>query len=230
MGGRGRSYILFLAGLAAIVAGFWPSFYSSPLSNDVWHILHGIAATLWVLLLIAQSLLIGRGNRRWHERLGWLSAGLFATLLVTTGYMIWVEVTGPEPFPAFVRQALVFLDGLFVILFTTLYALGLAFRRRTPRLHARLMGSTILIGLGPALVRLYGRYLPHSWGMSGAVLLTFGTIEAILVVSIVLAFRRGQSLRPFPALLAAFILIQIGLPWAMGSTFANMLRAAGSPI
>ncbi len=229
MGGRGRSYILFAAGLAAIVAGFWPSFFSNPLSNDAWYILHGVAATLWVLLLITQSFLIGRGNLRWHQRLGWLSSGLFATLLATVGYMIWVEVTGPEPFPAFVRQALVFLDILFLILFIALYALGLTFRG-TPRLHARLMDSTILIGLGPALVRLYGRYLPQSWGMSGAVLLTFGTIEAILIVAIVLAFRRRQSVRPFPGLLAAFILIQIGLPWAMGSTFAGMLRAAGSPI
>jgi hypothetical protein len=72
------------------------------------------------------------------------------------------------------------------------------------------MGSTILIGLGPALVRLYAQYLPQSWGMSGAVLLTSGTIEAILVVAIVLAFRRRQSLRPFLGLLAAFVLIQIG--------------------
>ena len=88
MSGRGRSYILFVAGLAAIVAGFWPRFFGNPLGNDAWHILHGVAATLWVLLLITQSFLIGRGNRRWHERLGWLSLGPFATLLATTGYMI----------------------------------------------------------------------------------------------------------------------------------------------
>lgn len=229
MGGRGRSYILFLVGLAAIVAGFWPSFFSNPSSNDAWHIVHGVAATLWVVLLISQSFLVGRGNRQWHERLGWLSLCLFATLLVTTGYMIWVEVTGPEPFPAFVRQALVFLDILFLILFIALYALGLAFRR-TRWLHGRLMGSTLLIGLGPALVRLYGQHIPQLGGMSGAVLLTFGTIEAILVVAIILAFRRGLSVRPFPELLAAFVLIQIGLPWAMGSTFASWLRTAGSPI
>ena len=44
--GRGRSYIWFLAGLLAIVAGFWPSFYGDPARNDVWHIAHGAAATL----------------------------------------------------------------------------------------------------------------------------------------------------------------------------------------
>ena len=72
--GRGKSYIWFLAGLLAIAVGCWPSFYGDPLSNDAWHIAHGVAATLWVLLLITQSLLIGRGNRRLHERHGILPA------------------------------------------------------------------------------------------------------------------------------------------------------------
>ncbi len=127
MSGRGRSYIWFLAGLAAIVVGFWPSFYGDPLSNDAWHIVHGVAATLWVSLLIAQSLLIGRGNRQLHERLGWLSSGLFATLFVTTSYMIWLELTGPEPFPAVIRQELLFLDITFLLLFIAVY---LAWHRR----------------------------------------------------------------------------------------------------
>ena len=96
--------------------------------------------------------------------------------------MIWVELTGPEPFPPIIRQALVFLDVLFMILFAVLYALGLTFRR-TPGLHARLMGSTIQIGLGPALVRLYAHYIPQAGGLSGSIRLMFCTIEAILLIA-----------------------------------------------
>ncbi|MDX3899636.1 MAG: hypothetical protein QHC40_03855 [Sphingobium sp.] len=227
--GRGRSYIWFLGGLLVIAVGFWPSFYGDPLSNDAWHIIHGIAATLWVLLLIAQSLLIGRGNRQLHERLGWLSLGLFTILFATTSYMIWVELTGPEPFPAVVRQELVFLDIMFLILFAVIYALGLTFRRKA-RLHARLMGSTILIGLGPSLARLYAQHVPQVGGLSGALSLTMWTIDAILLITLLLAFFRGRTVRPFPALLAAFVLIQLGITWSTGAVFANLLRAAGSPI
>ncbi len=226
--GRGRSYVWLLAGLLAIIAGFWPSFYGDPLGNDAWHIAHAIAATLWVVLLITQSLLIGRGNRQLHERLGWLSLGLFATLFATTCYMMWVELTGPQPFPAVVRQALLFLNVTFLTLFVVLYASGIAFRR-TRRLHTRLMGSTILIGLGPALVRLYGHQIP-ALDTPGSVILTFATIEIILVAAIVIAFRHDRHVRPFPEILVAFVLIQAGLPWATGPTFAGVLRALGSPI
>ena len=227
--GPGRSYIWFLAGLLTIAVGFWPSFFGDPLSNDGWHIVHGVAATLWVILLITQSLLIGRGNRRIHERLGWLSLALFATLFVTTGYMIWVELIGPEPFPAVLRQELLFLDITFLLLFVIIYALGLTYRRR-PVLHARLMGSTLLIGMGPALGRLYAQHIPQLRGLAGGLSLTTWTIDGILLVAILLAVRKGGTTQPFPGLLAVFVLIQVGIQWSTGAMFASLLRAAGSPI
>jgi len=81
VGRQSGGYLWFSAGLCAIVGGFWRTFYGDPFGNDAWHTLHGIASTLWVLLLIAQSLLIGRHNRRLHETLGWSSVALVAFLL-----------------------------------------------------------------------------------------------------------------------------------------------------
>jgi hypothetical protein len=226
---RGKAYIWFAAGLAAIVAGFWPTFFGDPASNDAWHTLHGIASTLWVVLLIAQSLLIGRGNRWLHERLGWSSLGLVAVLLGTSAYMVWIELVGVEPFPRDLRLTLVFLDVAFLALFVAAYALGLIHRKR-PRLHARLMGSTILIGLGPALGRLYAERIPAAGGLSGALLWAMWTIEAILVVAVLLELRRGRVLWPFPAMLAAFVAVHVGMGWATGDGFASIARAAGAPV
>ncbi|QYE34787.1 hypothetical protein KZX46_18915 [Polymorphobacter sp. PAMC 29334] len=229
MARTGSAYIFFLAGFAAILAGFWPTFYGDPASNDVWHTLHGIASTLWVVLLVAQSLLIGRRNHRLHERLGWLSLGLFAVLMATSGYMVWVELVGVEPFPRDLRLSLLFLDVMLLLLFVATYGLGLAYRRQR-RLHARLMGSTILIGLGPALGRLYGEQIPALHGLAGALPWMFWTIEAVLVVAIVLDLRGGRLAWPFPAMLAAFVAIQLGSDWAAGPTFAALARTAGAPI
>ncbi len=229
MFGRDRAYIWFLGGFAVIVAGFWPTFYGDFASNDTWHTTHGIVSTLWVLLLIAQSLLIGRGNRRLHERFGWSSLALFAILMATSGYMVRVELVEINPFPRDLRLELVFLDVAFLALFVLIYGLGLVFRRR-PRLHARLMGSTILIGLGPALVRLYGEHIPQLKGLAGALPWTFWTIDAILVVAILLELRRRNATWPFPAMLSAFILIEIGTAWAPGDKFAAVARAAGAPV
>ena len=142
--------------------------------------------------------------------------------------MIWLELTGPEPFPAVIRQELLFLDITFLLLFIVVYSLGIA-ARRTPRLHARLMGSTILIGLGPALGRLYAQHIPQVKGLSGALSLTMWTIDVILVIAILLAIRRGLTVRPFPALLAAFVTIQLGMSWSTGPVFASLLRAVGAP-
>lgn len=180
-------------------------------------------------MLVTQSLLIGRGNRRVHERLGWLSLGLFATLFVTTSFMIWVELIGQEPFPAVLRQELLFLDITFLLLFVIIYVLGLTYRRR-PVLHARLMGSTLLIGMGPALGRLYAQHIPQLKGLSGGLSLTMWTIDGILFVAFLLALRKGRTAQPFPVLLAVFVLIQLGITWSTGATFASWLRAAGSPI
>jgi hypothetical protein len=63
------------------------------------------------------------------------------------------------------------------------------------------MGSTILIGLGPALGRLYAQQIPAAHRLAGALTWALRTIEAILVVAVLLELRRGRSLWPFPAML-----------------------------
>jgi hypothetical protein len=229
MAKKGKTYIWFMLGLAAIVAGFWRTFFGDPLSNDFWHIAHGIASTLWVILLVAQSLLIGRGYHRWHRRLGWASLGLVAALVGTSSYMVWIELTGDPDFPRDLRLSLVFLDIGFLILFVAAYALGLRFRRDR-ELHVRLMGSTILIGLGPALARLYVQQIPAAHGLGGALKWALWTIEAVLALSILRELRRGRPRWPFPTMLASFGLIQAGSVWATGNTFAAIARAAGAPV
>jgi hypothetical protein len=229
MAKRGGAYIWFLAGLAAVVAGFWRTFFGDPLGNDAWHAAHGIASTLWVLLLIAQSLLVGRGYHQWHRRLGWASLGLVTILVGTSAYMIWVELVGDPDFPRDLRLSLVFLDIGLILLFVAAYAAGLWFRRDR-RVHSRLMGSTILIGLGPALGRLYAQRIPAVHGLAGALPWALWTIEAILAVAVLLELRRGRALWPFPAMLVAFVAIQAGTVWATGDMFAAIARSAGAPI
>lgn len=92
------------------------------------------------------------------------------------------------------------------------------------------MGSTILIGLGPALARLYAQQIPAAHGLAGALTWALWTIEAILAVAIFLEFRRGRALWPFPVMLVAFGIIQLGTVWATGDTFAAIARTAGAPV
>ncbi len=79
-----------LALLAAVLLGFTRSFYLSPWFPGVaqaaapepifrWH---GAAFTLWYVLLPLQALLVARGARLWHRRLGKFAAGLVLAMLV----------------------------------------------------------------------------------------------------------------------------------------------------
>ncbi|MBA2935419.1 hypothetical protein HZF05_15135 [Sphingomonas sp. CGMCC 1.13654] len=229
MAERGKAWIGFLIGLAAIVAGFWKTFIGDPLSNDRWHTLHGIVSLLWVVLLITQSLLIRGGRHGLHRQLGWASLALVVLLLGSSSYMVYVETVGDPDFPRDLRLTLIFLDVVFLLLFAVIYGLGLAFRRRR-RLHARLMGSTILIGLGPALGRFYAEYVPAAHGLAGGLRWTMWTIEAVLVVAILLELRQGRPLWPLPAMLGVFVALQVGMGWATGDSFAAIARAAGAPV
>jgi hypothetical protein len=92
------------------------------------------------------------------------------------------------------------------------------------------MGSTILIGLGPALGRLYAQQIPALHGLAGGLTWTFYTIETVLVIAILLELLGKRLSWPFPAMLAAFVAIQAGSVWATGDSFAAIARAAGAPI
>lgn len=62
----------FLAALAVIVAGFWPSFFRPLGAGSFGHSIHGVTATLWIVALAVQSWLISRCRsfrspvRRWE--------------------------------------------------------------------------------------------------------------------------------------------------------------------
>jgi hypothetical protein len=143
--------------------------------------------------------------------------------------MVWIELTRDPDFPRDLRLSLVFLDVGFLVLFVATYAAGLLLRHDRP-LHSRLMGSTMLIGLGPALGRLYAQQIPAAHGLSGALAWAFWTIEAVLIIAILLELRRGPPLWPFPFMLIAFALIQLGSIWATGNQFAALARLAGAPV
>jgi len=67
--------------------GFAPTFYlrgsfaqSRPMSV-LLHV-HGVVFSAWVSFFLVQTLLIERGSRRLHQRLGWVGAGIAAAMVI----------------------------------------------------------------------------------------------------------------------------------------------------
>jgi hypothetical protein len=59
-----NSVFWFVAFLFSALLAFWPSYFSQPLSQPNWRLhTHGIAMTLWVVMLITQAHLIRTGRK-----------------------------------------------------------------------------------------------------------------------------------------------------------------------
>ena len=226
---------LFAVFTMAMVLAFWPSYFSH-LSDQpsVHHHAHGLAMTAWLVLLIAQALLIRAGNRALHRRLGLLSYLLVPIIVVVT--LRFVHYTVREV-PELGDYGLFFLALVVftLVTFVTLFALAMLYRTQ-PAVHARFMVSTLFPLFPPVTDRLIARFAPSVLGMvpriGGAEILQvagFVIADSILVGLAIWDWRRNGR-RVFLAALAIVILGQalimnahrIG-PWqAFGPWFVRL--------
>ena len=82
---RAHLAVWLLIGLT--VVALWPG-YLSRLGTSVWqHHFHGVTALAWMLLLLAQSVLIDRGDRVRH---GWLGRAMVVAvpLFCSAGFLV----------------------------------------------------------------------------------------------------------------------------------------------
>lgn len=136
-------------------------------------ITHGVAMSVWMILLIAQSLLITGRQYRIHMFLGKAGAAL-AAVLVYLGVRVAVEATRVNP-PDFELWGLVPREFLAVSLSAILFfgifvAIGIWYRRR-PAIHKPMIFLGTLSATGAAIDRigplknLYEHTLPgRIWG------------------------------------------------------------------
>lgn len=165
---RTRPHRLFYTGMVAvlilvIVAGFLPSYVSriegrEPIPGFVHA--HAAVFTLWLLVMLVQTLLIGAGRTDWHRRLG-VAATVLVLPMLALGYQTAIFGArrghpfnfGPEaPFADAFAFLIVPLFDL--VLFAGFVSAALLLRHRAEA-HKRLM---ILAGIGgfawPAITRI----------------------------------------------------------------------------
>jgi translation elongation factor EF-1beta len=206
-----REYEPLAFGLVVLVitlAGFWPTFYGAPASegNDLLHMLHGVSATLWIVLFLAQSWFTGYTNRRLHQWLGWSSVAVASVLIPSSLAMVHLMFAQALS-PLFL--VLGFIDLTTLPLFLGLYIAALVNRRR-PQIHWRLMASTLVVGVIPAAARFFRHYMHHSFPSLGDALLpSYLLVYCMLLVTILFDWRKGRLLWPFPFTLAYYAVIQL---------------------
>lgn len=216
------TWFLFLL-LPAIAIGFWPSYWSKSFSgiSSVIHI-HNAVIIAWVIMSLAQPLLILRKKIQWHRIVGKLSYVLMPLLLLSGYFLIQerylrklaqlnesvafgkVQLTAEEVYrntATSLRLGLVYF-----LLLAGLYTLAIIYRKRI-LYHATFMMGAILTALGPSVDRIIGQvYNPE--GEVTSYLADKATLIFTILFFGVLAWyqkRKGYSMLPALLTMGAYI-------------------------
>ena len=212
---RNAPYYILVC-IVVIVAGFWESYFSVS-GNVPWQFhAHGVAASIWVLMVLAQSWTPHHHQLSLHRAVGKSSLFLFPFLIGGLAAIIDLTAKGFAANDGPVRQMFggEFLIGLALAMaaYVVLYYRALKFRRKV-WVHSGYMLATPLILFESPFSRILGTWMPgltiHGpqdfdriiptilWGMA-----------AELVIIAVLWWRFRDKARPF-LVAAVFIVAQM---------------------
>ncbi|MEP9357939.1 hypothetical protein [Sphingomonas sp. KR3-1] len=206
--------LLALFPLAALA--FWPGYLATISTAPVQLHMHGITATLWLMLLVAQSWSIHAGRNALHRTLGAASLILFP-LFLAGGAGVFLSMArgfaqATSPFNVVYAPRLALIDLVSVVSFALFYYEALRQRRKV-QLHARYMLATVIFLLPPIL----GRIAPlvpglgvHGPAEFGKLALDFQLADALTaLIALGLAFTSGRHGRPFFLAGAAVLLASL---------------------
>ena len=153
-----------LACIAVIVAGFWPSYFAAEKSVPWQFHAHGIAASIWVLMVLMQSITVHKQQLPLHRAVGKSSLILFPFLIGGLAAIIDLTAKGyvaaDSPFRVeFGGQFLIGL-ALAIAAYVLLYYRALKYRRKV-WLHSGYMLATPLILFESPFSRVMGMVLPQ---------------------------------------------------------------------
>ena len=157
-------HVWFYAGMGCLaiaftIAGFAPGLIDTqarlaPLTPVL--AIHGAVFFAWLLLFLAQTMLIQAGKIAVHRRLG-MSSAILAAAMVVLGYWITIamarrgyDLSGDLAARSDPAAAIAF-PLLDIAMFASLYVAACLFRRQ-PAVHKRLMLLAVVAGLMPASV------------------------------------------------------------------------------
>ena len=207
----------YLLGLLIITfLAFWNSYFGMLHDAPLAHHLHGITATLWILLLAAQNWSIHQKRVSLHRKMGKVLFVLVPLMTAAFAMVTWqgaIKVVNQHPFYLLFGQALLTADVL--LLFTTAIQIYLALRlRRQVRLHSALMLGTLIGLLPPILSRLFANYLPGMTIEGPDTLYRFGhCLHLSILVSIAIA------------MVIFFCYRKQGWPWLLAAAITGMMYA-----
>ncbi len=198
-------FILLL--MLVIWFGFGPSYFFKIFKGvtfTAYFHLHAIFMVLWVMILLAQPVLIRRKKFGLHKSVGKFSYLLFPIMIITTMLLIHSQLSGSTD-----EGSSFFIPFKDVIVLVVYYSLGIGFKRNV-QLHSRLMIATIIPLIEPSLVRAFFNLLPDPI-VSHSYYLTIAIIDLVIVFLIIRDLKFPKLRWVFVSLLGLIILFQTAI-------------------
>jgi hypothetical protein len=223
---RNAPYYILIC-IAVIIAGFWESYFSA-WGQVPWQFhAHGVAASIWVLMVLAQSWTPHHDQLSLHRAVGKTSLLLFPFLIGGLAAIIDLTAKGfvAANDPVRVMFGGEFLIGLALAMaaYVVLYYRALKFRRKV-WVHSGYMLATPLILFESPLSRVFGTWLPgltirgpQDFDLIIPSIVWAMAVELVIIAAIWFAYR--DKAKPF--LVAAVFIV--GQMLTMGLLSDNAL-------
>jgi hypothetical protein len=195
--------------LAAIVA-FWRVYVVKlPFEAELFVNLHTAGVVLWMLLLIAQPWLIGRGRRPLHKRIGRISYVLVPYIVVTSLLLAHQRTAALSPADFASSGHFLYLPFAAILTFAAAWALAIV-HRREPFLHGRYMVGTVFALFDPIAARLLAFYSPLAPDENVYPLIGFGSADLVLLLLLWLDRDEPRGRKAWLVLLPLYLAAHIG--------------------
>jgi hypothetical protein len=215
-----RAYLWLLLAPLVTFLGFFPSYFSQIGNAGIGHHVHGVTATLWMLLLVTQPFFYSRNMMAVHRIMGRFSMVLVPVLIITGLVMVHKMMTGGV-YPPMLAYQLGFIDFFVLTQFAVFYVLAIKNVKHTPY-HARWMVSTVFGPLIPAVTRLLF-WMFAVPGFALALNIAYGITELVLLILIFNEYRRGVKNHVFPIVLTVMVvqhlLMNFAADWIWWQSF-----------
>lgn len=222
------AHLYLTLGLAVVLLGFSTTYFSKLGDFSLPYHVHGISATLWMILLIVQPYLFQKGRMKAHKIFGWTSLVLVPLIVIFGIIMMRMMIQGQANYPPNLVYQLAFIDACTLSGFAVLYALAIYYRKKL-MLHSRFMVATIFGPLLPALARIFLYTFGITSNFDLALTYSYLAIETALVI-IIWNERTIKEIKRTYIPYLIFIVIQHSLQYSSDSwtwwktlmdTFAN---------
>lgn len=203
-----QAYFYFGIAFVITMMGFWPSFFRRLGDTDPGHMIHGISATLWMIIPVVQAWLISRQNYVFHRWIGRITFLLVPVFVLSGLYMIKVMLSSPDdPILAGpLREKLAFIDLGAMLFFITVFGLALKnIYQRNVKAHAQYMTCTILSVLEPSFERILFNWIPGVGSLEEAFYTAIIIMELIVATLIYIDWRTDRIRIPYCMTLAFFL-------------------------